>query len=512
MSSIKFIFLFLLLLFTAGLDLAQENDREQVIRLPKTDSHYTKVAPYIPDVPDSDYRHASADAYEAFRDIKYSVRIHWGTYAMIPGIEASWPFLNMSPQEKQDYQQLYQKFNPTEFDAEEWMQLFKRCGMQAFAFTTKHHDGFSMWHTKTKVVRRVNYLAAPSNTIEKCDLHYSIEETPFKRDIVKELCDAAHKHGIKIDLYFSHIDWYDTDDRSFHYHPLITPDSILHPELHGNNGLGRLMYHTLSPNLTDGERQRFIQRHREQLKELLTNYGKIDMICFDEYLGKSLWDGVNGDGIKETVKQIRTWQPDVMLRARGIGNYGDYYQPEGWVPKNGDEPSAMPWMAILLLGNRFAFDPNGEHYKGTKWVIHNLIDCVAKGGSFMVCIGPDQTGKFHPAAIKQLEEAGDWLKVNGKGIYETQPCNTWGQDGWYFTRSKDQKRYYAFTEKWFGSNVADNVLTIPHHGTTENSVVRLLGYDKPLKWKPLQGGGLTVEIPDDLQAPCKYAWGFEITQ
>jgi alpha-L-fucosidase len=130
----------------------------------------------------------------------------------------------------------------------------------------------------------------------------------------------------------------------------------------------------------------------------------------------------------------------------------------------------------------------------------------------MVSIGPDANGKFHPEAVRQLDAVGDWLKMNGTGIYETRPCNTWGRDGWYFTRSKDKKQYYAFTEKWFGNDVADNKLTIPYIGTAKNSVVRLLGCDKPLNWQPIQGGGLMVEIPADLKPPCKYAWGFEITQ
>ncbi|MDR3232055.1 MAG: alpha-L-fucosidase, partial [Planctomycetaceae bacterium] len=178
-------------------------DRARNIVLPESDGHYQMVKSYIEDEPDADYIHASEKAHEAFRDIKFSIRIIWGVYSKW-GIEASWPTLNYSFAKRQEYQELYKTFNPTEFDAEEWMQWFERCGMQAFAFITKHHDGFSMWHTKTRIVRRPNWLNPANRIIEKCDLAYSIEETPFKRDIVKELCDAAHKHDIKIDLYFSH--------------------------------------------------------------------------------------------------------------------------------------------------------------------------------------------------------------------------------------------------------------------------------------------------------------------
>ncbi|MDR3232060.1 MAG: alpha-L-fucosidase [Planctomycetaceae bacterium] len=476
-----------------------QDEREKTIRLPQNDTHYKHVRYYIEDVPDADYRHASPEAYEAFRDIKFSVRIHWGTYAM-QNVEASWPFLKYSFARRQEYQELYKTFNPTEFDAEEWMEFFKRCGMQAFAFTTKHHDGFSMWHTKTRVKRRANWLNPANRIIENCDLAYSIEETPFKRDIVKELCDAAHKNGIKIDLYFSQIDWYDADFRGYHFHPLLTPRAVLYPQEFGYssfNAAGRYM----TPDLTQEEKNRLVVRHREQLRELLTNYGKIDMICFDEYLGKDIWQEV-----KQTVKMMRELQPDVMLRCRGIGNYGDYYQPEQFIP-GGKGQTAMPWMAIALLGKQFAYDPKAENYKGAGWVINNLIDCVAKGGSFMVCIGPDAKGKFHPAAVEQLEDVGRWLKVNGKGIYETRDCEIWKEGGKEgnikFTRSKDNKMVYAFVSKF-----PEKELTIESLTPRAGSEVRLLGYDKPLEWRKADGKGIIVTIPDGLQLPCDYAWCF----
>jgi alpha-L-fucosidase len=213
---------------------------------------------------------------------------------------------------------------------------------------------------------------------------------------------------------------------------------------------------------------------------------------------------------------MRTWQPDVMLRNRGIGNYGDYYQPEQEIPK-GIESTNMPWMSICLLGKIFAYDPKAENYKGAGWVIHNLIDCVAKGGSFMVCIGPDEKGKFHPKAVEQLDEVGRWLKVNGKGIYETREREVWKENrkegNIKFTRSKDSKTVYAFVEKFPEKELAIESLT-PKDG----SEVRLLGYDKALEWRKADdtsgGKGIIVTIPDELQSPekrpCNYAWTFKL--
>ena len=129
------------------------------MRLPADEIHWKRVKEYIEDPPHSDYDHASEAALEAFRDMKYGIRIHWGAYAL-KEVEASWPFLDMSDAERAEYQELYRRFNPDAFDAEEWMGFFERVGLRCFAFTTKHHDGFSMFDTKTRVKRQVNWVAS----------------------------------------------------------------------------------------------------------------------------------------------------------------------------------------------------------------------------------------------------------------------------------------------------------------------------------------------------------------
>lgn len=384
-------------------------------RKPKGTWEHQDVVAYVESIPDADYERASQKAYDAFRDIKFAVRIHWGPYSMTDLAHESWPFLAMSHEDKQAYQQLYHSFNPKGFDSERWMELFKKSGIQCFAFTTKHHDGFSMYHTKTKVKKRVNWTAEGGPAIEDCDLHYSVEETPFGRDIVKELCDSARRHGIKIDLYYSHPDWYDADFRPYAYSPMLTTDledqaapHELEPDnFYYQHGKQRDVF----PAADKEARRRMMTRHREQLLELVQNYGEIDMVCLDQWLGHEVWPE-----LRQTLKAVRKAAPDVMLRARGIGNYGDYHTPEGVVPGS-PENTNMPWMCIYPLGSTFSYDSSAEHYKGTGWMIKNLIDCVAKGGGFMVGIGPDANGCFHPEAERQLLETGKWLEVNGEAIY-----------------------------------------------------------------------------------------------
>jgi alpha-L-fucosidase len=483
-----------------SMDELVKKDRARGLTIPPSDYHYKKVQYYIENEPDADYLHASEAAHEAFRDMKFAVRIHWGIYSIWEMNGESWGYLNLSNEKKTEYNELYKTFNPTDFDAVEWMDFFKRSGIRCMAFTTKHHEGFSMFHTKTRVKQRVNFLD-PDNVIEPCDLAYSIEETPFKRDIVKELCDAAHKRNIKIDLYYSHPDWYDADFRPYNSHPLTTPS---YQKDNGDYGfkMGVNENGILTPDLTPTEKERMMARHREQLRELLTNYGKIDMICLDQWMGRDVWPQM-----KETLKMMRRIQPDVMLRGRGIGNYGDYYTPEGFVPGS-KENTNMPWMTIYPLASSFSYDKDGNNYKGTRWIVHNLIDAVAKGGSFMVGIGPDKTGRFHPKAVEQLEETGRWLKINGEGIYNTRACEIWKEGDIRFTRTKDNKTVFAIVEEWPG-----NKLTIESVTPKKGSKVYLLGYSKPLKWT-IENGQTTVLLPEKLQEeanrPCNYAYTFKI--
>lgn len=473
--------------------------------LPARDTHYRRVHSYVEEIPVPEYRWASDAAYEAFRDIKYGVRLHWGPYSILGEPKESWPFLQMSFPERQKYQSLYRTWNPRSFNADEWMDLFAACGMKMFAFTTKHHDGFSMFDTHTRVHSRTNWVAPGGPQIEACDLAYSMMEAPFGRDVVKELCVAARKRGIKIDLYFSHPDWYDADFRPYAFHPLQVPSSnvltVEYPAAKKRLGDREVIV----PDPTPAEVSRMMARHRAQLTELLTRYGRIDMLCLDQWLGPKVWPQ-----LRETVLHLRKLQPDVMLRARGIGNYGDYYTPEGFVP--GDPGNTnTPWFVIYPLGSSFSYEREAGNYKGAAWVVRNLVDTVAKGGNFMVGIGPDGDGRFHPAAIGQLREAGEWLKVNGPAIYSACPreADLWSEgDNIRFTRAKNAKTVYAFLLNWPGET-----LRLTSVRPSESSRIRMLGTDVPLEWTP-RGSGVEIRLPpgmqDESRRPCRYAWTLEI--
>ena len=464
--------------------------------------------PYIERVPIDGYHHAPASAYEAFQDMKFGARIHWGIYSIWGRGPESWPFLDMSFAERQRYNDLYKTWNPAAFDASEWMDIFAASGMKMFAFTSKHHEGFSMFDTRTRVSNRANWMAPGGPRIESCELAYSIMETPFRRDVVMELCEAAHKRDIKIDLYFSHPDWYDADFRPYVVHPLQVPSSA---KLMTARDIERTRrtYHghpVIVPDPTDAEVARMMQRHRAQLLELLTNYGTIDMICLDMWLGPKVWPQ-----LRATILELRKIQPNVMLRDRGIGNYGDYFTPERAVPAS-LVGSDKPWFSIDPLGTDFSYEADASKYKGTEWMVKLLIDTVAKGGGLMVGVGPNAMGQFHPEAIRQMKAAGDWLRVNGEGIYATRPRDgsDWAEGtSVRYTRSKQKRFVYAILTAWPGAQ-----LTLNSVRPKQNTSIELLGSDTALKWRFDGDRGTTITFPENLQQPSnrpsEHAWTLKI--
>jgi alpha-L-fucosidase len=365
------------------------------------------------------------------------------------------------------------------------MDLFQTNGIKVVAFTAKHHDGFSMFDTKTRVWRRVNWTAAGGPQIEECNFAYSIMDTPFKHDIVKEVADAARRHGLKIDLYFSHPDWYDADFRPFAEHPLHDRVSKQeHPE----------------------QWDHFVRRHRHQLTELLGNYGKIDLVCLDQFFDQTAWLD-----LRQTIKTLRASHPDVMFRCRGIGNYGDYYTPEGFVP-GAKENTDMPWMTIYPLAGIWSYQPDPAKYNNGSWIVTNLIDSVAKGGNFMVGIGPDATGLFHPKAMEALQYAGAWLRVNAEAIFATRPLpgDHWKEgDTLRFTRTKDNRSIYAIALKWPGLELVLSSVK-PRPGST----IKMLGDNEALNWHYDPAGRTAITLPARLQEPanrpCQDAWVFKL--
>ena len=241
-NSLRFIVRFLLSLPERSRLRQNRRPANRSIRRP-ADGVTKEVKSYVELDPLPGYEHAWEAAYEAFYDLKYGVRIHWSVYSIDGPRDRSWPFLKLSNKQKQRYQG-FTRLGTRKDSTPIVDGNFDRCGFHLMAFTAKHHDGFSMFDTKTRVHRRAVWTGSAGRPqIEPCDLAYSIMESPFHRDVVKELCTAAREHGIKIDLYFSHPDWYDAEFRDLPFSPIAA--------------LGKE---------TAAERTRMLQRHRQQLR------------------------------------------------------------------------------------------------------------------------------------------------------------------------------------------------------------------------------------------------------
>jgi alpha-L-fucosidase len=204
---------------------------------------------------------------------------------------------------------------------------------------------------------------------------------------------------------------------------------------------------------------------------------------------------------------VRELQPDVLLRERGIGPYGDFTTPEHYVPEDPfKKPLSMPWEAIEQLGTRWAYEPNDE-YKSKEWLLNTLIDVVAKGGNFMPGVSPMANGKFPRETLERLAYVGAWLRINSEAIYKTRPWNVFREgEGIRFTRSKDGRYVYPIVLKWPGKT-----LELRSVRAVEGSEIALLGVKGSLRWHQNKEG-LVIEIPQNVEKnkPCDQAYAFKI--
>ncbi|HKT13569.1 MAG TPA: alpha-L-fucosidase, partial [Terriglobia bacterium] len=275
-----------------------------------------------------------------------------------------------------------------------------------------------------------------------------------------------------------HVDWHDPafawDPYNFYYDPNFTPQS-------------------------DPRRwQKFIDQERKQLTELLTWYGPIDLLSLD-----IAWPPDASKDIADLAMMVRKLQPNILMRRRGIGPYGDYYTPEREVPGGFAEGN---WMVIYPGGQAFSYLPN-DVYRPKEWVLESLIDIVAKGGNFQVGYGPMPNGTWPQDTVERLSYVGDWLNVNGEAIYATRSWKVYKQgEDVRFTRSKDSRNLFAISLKWPGNRfVVDSVRAVP------GSPVLMLGVEKPLRWQQ-QGSSVAIEIPPEVAAnkPCQQAFVMKI--
>lgn len=331
--------------------------------------------------PDPELWKPDPAALEQWREMRFGMFIHWGPVALT-GHEISWSRGRETPVE--EYDQLYKKFDPEKFDADAWARAAADAGMKYVVLTTKHHDGFCLWPSKYT--------------------DYDIGETPFGRDVVKELSEACRRRGLKFGAYYSTCDWHHPD------FPLGSP-----------GGKSKKP----NPNL-----DRYVKYLRNQVTELITNYGPLTTIWFDvpQEVGPKY-------GLP-TLELIRRLQPDILVNNRiyraNIGeippnapaHVGDYDTPEQFV---GAFNRKRPWETCMTIGDQWSWKPN-DRVKPLRVCLQSLIRSAGGDGNLLFNVGPKPDGEIEPAQVERLRRMGEWLDEYGDSIYSTRggPFLPWG--------------------------------------------------------------------------------------
>ncbi|MBX2925058.1 MAG: alpha-L-fucosidase [Chitinophagaceae bacterium] len=418
-----------------------------------------------------------------WQDMKFGLFMHWGTYSQW-GIVESWsicpedegwtqrkgPYSQNYFEYVKAYENLQTTFNPVKFAPEKWVKAAKEAGMKYMIFTTKHHDGFSMFDTK------------------ETDYKITDSKTPFssnpRSNVTKEIFNAFRKDGFAIGAYFSKPDWHSKDywwpyfppkDRNVNYDPKKYPQ---HWEAYKN-----FTYN--------------------QIKELMSEYGSVDILWLDGGWVRPLstvdttveWQRtIKTDqdiDMKRIAEMARGYQPGLLIVDRTItGEYENYTTPEQEVPH---ELLPYPWESCITMGDSWSYVPN-DHYKSAQKIVQMLISIVSRGGNLLLNIGPGPDGDWDPNAYTRLQQIGAWMKINGEAIHGSQPLAPYESGNIHYTQSKDGKKQYAFLLSEKEEFALPSQVTLKGVAAPATSKISILGSGAALKWK-VENGNTVVEIP-----------------
>lgn len=339
-------------------------------------------------------------ARSVFQDAKFGLFIHWGIFSVLG--DGEWVMNNENIPVK-DYKKLVDFFNPLAFDAHQWVRMAKNAGMKYITLITRHHDGFSMWDTKYS--------------------SYNIMNTPYKKDVVKMIADECHKQDIKLFLYYSLLDWGRED------YPHETGRTGQKAERHGH-----------------GDYAHYLQFMKNQLTELLTNYGEIAGIWFDGH-----WDQTKPEGetdrssridwrYDEIYGLIHKLQPQCMI---GNNHHLTPFPGEDFQMFERDLPGEnksglsfqkasdkLPLETCETMNDSWGFNIKDDHYKTVKQLIHYLVNAAGRNANFLLNVGPMPNGKVQTEFVDSLNAVGKWMQQYGESIYGTRgnvmPAKDWG--------------------------------------------------------------------------------------
>lgn len=436
-----------------------------------------------------------------WQDLKLGLLMHWGTYSQW-GIVESWSLCSEDEswckrsmpdyaEYKKAYEALQTTFNPVKFDPERWAKAAKDAGMKYVVFTTKHHDGFSMFDTK------------------QTDYRITSPKTPFSSspnaDVTKAIFDAFRAKAFMIGAYFSKPDWHSPD---YWWPYFATPDR--------------------NPNYDikkyPDRWKRFVDFTHAQIGELMSNYGRVDILWLDGGWVRVRSDAeiraeVNAPDYKfmhyqsqdidmpRLVAEARAKQPGLIVVDRDVpGPYQDYLTPEARVP---DKALPYPWEVPMPMAQSWSYVPN-DKYKSARTLIDMLCDVVANGGSLLLNIGPGPDGTWHDAAYDRLAALGAWMKVNSEAIYGTRAIAPYTDGKIRLTQAKDSSVYAIYLADE-GETELPRYITMSRLVPAPSATLTLLGTGKTLTWEK-SGTGFVAHVPAGLKPPSEFAWVVRISK